>query len=417
MASNSECAEATQVLLVDPQSLPVLLHGNSEGNGGDITVDLLQQALRGTSAIDDGDDDDPGEEVSLDALAGGNTDVVAIYQGEEGQTHTIKISLAEAQSLGLQLSGSNFPVSLSNGSLGNSIKVGTVGDQLVNGNSGVLNNTNLLQSVTCSNVASDGRIIDEEGNIVETTEALQILPSTLSSFLDEGINQSLSIVPQYELDGSVTYAVKLKDPNETVLGTNYHVLEPNSSAKTGLDIEEELKNSNLKQNILHPAETITAESLGLTSSVTLNDTSNSTSSTIQVPISTLEALSKQMLLPVSSSSIPISVTLTLPTESSLPSHTANISSSNLTSPSTSRFFQIVTERCPVGLNNVIAADATPVPLGSIVSQPTLSLNQHPQLIAPSTSMLNVQNASTVTLLSNNRGSNHSAPRHQILSDK
>lgn len=383
MAAGNECAEATRVLLVDPQSLPVLLQNDSEGDAGNISVDLLQQALQGTSAIDDGDDEESGEEVSLDALAGGNNDVVAIYQGEEGQTHTIKISLAEAQSLGLQFDTDNYPLSLSNGSLLSGVKV--VNDQLSD-NTGGLNNSSLLQSVACSNVAGDGRIIDEEGNIVQTTEGLQILPSTLSSFLDDGMNQSLSIIPQYELDGTVTYAVKLKDQNDTVLGTDYHILEPDSSAKTGLDIEEELKNS------------------------------NSGASTIQVPISTLEALSKQMLLPSTSSSVPISMTLSIPTQTSVPSHSSVSSSTSLATPNPNRFFQIVTGHGSVGLNNVITAD--PATLSTIVSQPTLSVNQqHAHLISQSTPMINVQNSPALTIVGNSGTRSQHTSRQHSLSDK
>ncbi|KAK3915011.1 Zinc finger protein 839 [Frankliniella fusca] len=413
MATENECAEATQVLLVDPQSLPVLLQGDSEGNA-DISVDLLQQALQGTSAIDDANDEESGEEVSLDALAGSNNDVVAIYQGEEGQTHTIKISMAEAQSLGLQFTNDNYPLSLSNGSLLSGVKV--VSNQLDDNNSDGISNTSLLQSVACSNVSADGRIIDEEGNIVETTASLQILPTTLSSFLDDGMNQSLSIIPQYELDGTVTYAVKLKDQNDTVLGTDYHILEPDTSAKTGLDIEEELKTSSLKQSMLRSGDSISTDSMGLAASVSLNSDTSSATSTIQVPISTLEALSKQMLLPATSSSVPISMTLSIPSQTSVPSHPPVSSSTSLATSNANRFFQIVSDHSSVGLNNVIAAD-TSVPLSTIVSQPALNVT-HQHLISQSANMMNVQSSPALTILGNHSsGTINQNSRPHISSEK
>lgn len=401
MAASNECSEATQVLLVDPHSLPVLLQGDPQGNAGDISVDLLQQALQGTAGIEDGDGIESTEEVSLDTLSmsGVNNDneVVAIYQGEGGQTHTIKISMAEAQSLGLQFTNDNYTESLSNGTLVGGVKGNHLASEQGSVNGSIsLNNARLLQDVACSNVTSEGRIIDTDGNIVETTEALQILPASLSSYLEDGLNQSLSIVQQYDLDGTVTYAVKLKDQNDTVLGTDYHIMEPDSSAKTGLDIEEELKSANLKQNILQASQTIPAESIGLTS-VTLNNDANS----IQVPISTLEALSKQILLPATSSSVPISVTLTIPTETSVPSHTPIVSTSDLSSTNANRFYQIVTNR-NTGINNVISSNGS-TPLTTLVPQQTLTVNQqHSHLSSSSAALLNVQNTAAVTLLSKNR---------------
>ncbi|XP_034243908.1 uncharacterized protein LOC117646741 isoform X2 [Thrips palmi] len=398
-SASNECSEATRVLLVDPQSLPVLLQGDPQGNAGDIPVDLLQQALQGAAGIQDDDatQDESAEEVSLDALAvsGVNNDneVVAIYQGEGGQTHTIKISLAEAQSLGLQFTNDSFPESLSNGTLVEDIKGNHLAVEQGGTNGSIaLNNGGLLQGVACSNVTSEGRIIDTDGNIVETTEALQILPASLSSYLSDGLNHSLSLVQQYDLDGTVTYAVKLKDQNDTVMGTDYHILEPDSSAKTGLDIEEELKEANLKQNILQSSQTIPAESIGLTASVTLNNDSNA----IQVPISTLEALSKQIILPASNSSVPISVTLAIPTETSVQSQTPIVSSSDLSSTTANKFYQIVTNR-----NNVISSGAS-TPFTTLVPQQSLTVNQQHSQLASSAALLNVQNTAAVALLSNNR---------------
>lgn len=411
-ASGNECSEATQVLLVDPHSLPVLLQSDPQGNAhaADIPVDLLQQALQGAAGIEDAGADDAAEEVSLDALsasrlaaaaandaANSDTDsqVVAIYQGEGGQTHTIKISLAEAQSLGLQFSNADFPESLDSGGLVGEIKGNQLSTEQGGANSPIsLNGASLLQQVACSNVASEGRIIDTDGNIVDTTEAIQIPLSSLSSYLDNGLNNSLSIVQQYDLDGTVTYAVKLKDQNDAVLGTDYHIMEPDSSAKTGLDIEEELKNANLKQNILHASQTVSADSIGLPSSVTLNNDSNS----IQVPISTLEALSKQILLPATSSSVPISVTLTIPTETSVSSHTPIVSSSGLSTTNPNQIYQIVTNHNS-GISSVITSDAS-TPLTTLVPQQTLTVNQqHSQLSSSSAALLNVQNAAAAALLS------------------
>lgn len=402
MASSNDCSEATRVLLVDPHSLPVLLQGDPQRNAGGISVDLLQQALQGAAGIEDetAAGNESAQEVSLDALSisGVNNDndneVVAIYQGEGGQTHTIKISLAEAQSLGLQFTNDNYPESLSNGTIGELKGNHLSAEQGGTNGSISLSNAGLLQEVTCSSVAAEGRIIDTDGNIVETSEALQILPTSLSSYLEDGLNNSLSIVQQYELDGTVTYAVKLKDQNATVLGTDYHILEPDSPAKTGLDIEQEFKNGNLKQSILQASQTIPSDSIGLTSSVTLNSDSNS----IQVPLSTLEALSKQILLPAPSSPVPISVTLSIPTETSVPSHTPIVSASDLSSTNANRFYQIVTNRNS-GISNVISSDASN-PLTTLVPRQTLTVNQ--QLTSSSAALLNIQNAATVALLSNNR---------------
>lgn len=415
MASNGECSEATQVLLIDPQTLPVLLRTDTEDNAGDISVDLLQQALQGTSAMDDGEDVASTEQVSLNALSNDNNDVVAIYQGEEVQT--IKISFAEAESLGLHFTNDIFPVSMRSDSLVGGMKVNSVGGHLTSNSNDTshtipLSSASLLQSMSCANIPAEGRIIDEEGNIVETSEPLQILPSSLTALLEEGMGQSLSIIPQYELDGTVTYAVKLKDQNDTISGTDYNVLEPDSSAKTGLDIEEELKNASLKHNILQSADAIR-----LSSSINLNEAS-STSSSIQVPVSTFEALSKQMLLPVSNTSIPISVTLSMPTETAVPSPSSCLSSNHLPSASAGRFFHIVSDRSSFGINNTISSNATAAPLSSLATQSTISANQqHPQLINPSSAILNVQNSAPLTLLSQNKCVSQSGLRQQVLGTK
>lgn len=420
MTSGNECTEAARVVLVG-QSLPVLLRGAADpegtgtGSGGDISVDLLQQALQGASGMDAdgvGDEGESAGEVSLDALSGGNNDVVAIIHGEEGQTHTIKLSLAEAQSLGLNFTGGSFPVALNDGSLVASVKVSSVEDGLTEDASCALSDSSLLQNVTCSNVATEGRIIDEEGNIVETSEPLQIIQPSLSSLLDEGMSQSLSIIPQYELDGTVTYAVKLKDQSDTVLGPDYHVLEPDSSAKTGLDIEEELKSSGLKQNLLH-----TSGAIGLATSVALNNNSTQSSNAIQMPISTLEALSKQMLLPVSSSSVPISVTLSIPTQSTVPSNPTCVSS-NLAATSSGRFFRILTDPNSVGLNNIISTESSNISLNTMAPQQALAVaEQQAHLMTSTPTMLNVQSPPTVTFLGNKNIINQQGPMRQMITDK
>ena len=412
MASNAECSEATQVLLIDPQTLPVLLRSDAEVNAGNISVDLLQQALQGTSAMDDVDGAST-EEVNLNSLSSENNDVVAIYQGEEGQT--IKISLADAESLGLHFNNDGFPVSLSSEALVGGMELTSVCDHLTStrnetGHSAPLTNASLLQTMTCSSVPAEGRMIDEEGNIIETSEPLQVLPSSLTALLEEGMGQSISIIPQYELDGTVTYAVKLKDQNEPVTGTDYNIREPDTSAKTGFDIEEELKNSNLKETTLQAPD-----SIRLSTSMNLNE-QNSSSSTIQVPVTTLEALTKQMLLPVSNSSIPISVTLSMPTETSVPSPSGNISSNNLTSASNGRFFHLVSDRGSVGINTM-SSDSSAASLGAIIPQPIPAQQQHPHVIGPSSAIFNVHNSSPVTLLSQNKFMGQQGLRQQLMGTK
>ena len=336
MALTGTDSQSAGVLLVDADTL--LLQGNNEDDSSDVTADLLHQALHGTSSVNaPGGTSEGGSEVKFDSLSENSNHVVAIFQGDSGETHTIKMTHEQLESLGLHLENKDTigDVNSSTNSVVNNVTTPrpNPAENLMSSAGDILpmDQDSLLPALP--NIVSEGRIIDEEGNIVQA-DNMNILPTSLNSFMEQDVGQAITIVPQYGVDGSLTYAVKLDDNNDLTSSdfalTAGTMPKEQDEPKTGLDIEVEMAQVNAKRSL-----------------PSLEDAMGS----VAVPIS-------------SSRSVPISTAISLPTlplTATIPRVTnsnkfVSVLPSSASTPVQNSFFRILPDRSAMN----IGAIASPV---------------------------------------------------------
>ncbi|XP_046383056.1 uncharacterized protein LOC124153751 [Ischnura elegans] len=219
----------TRVLLVNGQT--VILQGNPGDNAiNEINADILQQALQEASAINDPPvpEETPVAYPTNDAPqpeqpAGDN--LLAIFSGDQGETHTIRLTVEQAEALGL-----HFTVDGEENDLG-----GNDDNKTAISESSIANQQLSFDNPP-QNVA-DGILLNNNVNAGKLTTTIQpptlttlqncenvmpepVVPSTnQSTMITGGVNPQISLIPHF-VDGTMAYTVKIGETPGSLCQTN-----------------------------------------------------------------------------------------------------------------------------------------------------------------------------------------------------
>ncbi|KAG8230266.1 hypothetical protein J437_LFUL013968, partial [Ladona fulva] len=242
--------QQTRVLLVNGQT--VILQGNPGDNAiNEINADILQQALQEASAISETSvledtavayptNDAPQNEQAS------NDNLLAIYAGDQGETHTIRLTVEQAEALGLHfavegdenddLGANDVKPDMSENNISNSQLSFETSQQsvaeglLLNNNVSAGKITATIQPSTVSNLQSCDNVLPEAAT--SNANGNNIISGTG--------NQPISLIPHY-VDGTMAYTVKIEEnggnlcPPNANLDFQEHVNEDQAEIATQLN--------------------------------------------------------------------------------------------------------------------------------------------------------------------------------------
>jgi len=306
--ADDQTSQQTRVLLVNGQT--IILQGDAGDNSiNEINADLLQQALQEASTTAEDAVEEVNDEYSapIPETEDANDNLVAIFQGDQGETHTIQLTVEQAEALGLHFSVDDddktiqpdIPEHAAENNIYMSDERNTqlvYSDEAEQNSDEVMFENELDTSTSCADMVQSSRSIDN-GQVLESSGKAMGTLSTVSSLISDE-NQSITLVPQF-VDGQMTYTVKIQeDQDEGSILHNRQFTNMDSDLKSG-----------------PPAVSLQQTNVGvtlsnITSFVRTPLPSVSSSASTSVPVSTVQSVQQSVTLPVSS--VRQSVSLPIP---------------------------------------------------------------------------------------------------------
>ncbi|XP_071441406.1 uncharacterized protein [Hetaerina americana] len=281
--------QQTRVLLVNGQT--VILQGNPGDNAiNEINADILQQALQEASAITETpvpedtsvayptNDAPQAEQPSTDNL-------LAIFSGDQGETHTIRLTMEQAEALGLHLAvdgeehdelGTNDEVkpAISDTSITNQQLTFETPPQTVT--DGLLLNNNVNSGKIATTIPPPAVTTLQN---CESVMPESVVPSTnQSTMITGGVNPSISLIPHF-VDGTMAYTVKIGENGGNLCQTN-----------TNLNFQEAVNEDNSESitNQLNSASNIAPKCVTSLATTVIGSIPDIISSSTTQPIPLLE---------------------------------------------------------------------------------------------------------------------------------
>lgn len=313
--ADDQTSQQTRVLLVNGQT--IILQGDAGDNSiNEINADLLQQALQEVSTTAEDAVEEASDEYSapIPETEDANDNLVAIFQGDQGETHTIQLTVEQAEALGLHFSvdddDKTIQPDISENGAENSLYMSdeqntqlVYSDEAKQNSDEVMFESELDTSTSCADMVQSSRSIDNNGQLLESSGKAVGALSTVSSLISDE-NQPITLIPQF-VDGQMTYTVKIQEDHDEGILQNRQFTNMDSELKSG-----------------PPAVSLQQTSVGvtlsnITSFVRTPLPSVSSSASTSAPISTVKSVSlsaspmqQSVTLPVSS--VQQSVSLPIP---------------------------------------------------------------------------------------------------------
>lgn len=242
--ADDQTSQQTRVLLVNGQT--IILQGDAGDNSiNEINADLLQQALQEVSTATEDEVEETSDEYSapIPGTEDGNDNLVAIFQGDQGETHTIQLTVEQAEALGLHFSVDNdktIQPDISEHAANNNLYISdessaqlVYSEEAKQNSSEVMFENELDTNTSCADMAQSSRNVDNNSQMLESSgEGMGVLSSTVSPLISEQ-NQPITLIPQF-VDGQMTYTVKIQeDQDEGSILHNRQFTNIDSELKSG----------------------------------------------------------------------------------------------------------------------------------------------------------------------------------------
>jgi hypothetical protein len=240
---DDQTSQQTRVLLVNGQT--IILQGDAGDNSiNEINADLLQQALREASTATEDAVEETTDEYNapVPVTEDANDNLVAIFQGDQGETHTIQLTVEQAEALGLHFSvdaDETIQPDITEHAADNNLYMSDESNtQLVypeeakQNSSEVMFENELDTNTSCADMVQSSRNIDNSHMLESSREGMGVLSSTVSPLISDQ-NQPITLIPQF-IDGQMTYTVKIQEDQDggTILH-NRQLTNMDSEVKSG----------------------------------------------------------------------------------------------------------------------------------------------------------------------------------------
>ncbi|KAJ4431630.1 hypothetical protein ANN_20229 [Periplaneta americana] len=180
--ADDQTSQQTRVLLVNGQT--IILQGDAGDNSiNEINADLLQQALQEVSTTTEDAVEETNDEYTAPVPENedANDNLVAIFQGDQGETHTIQLTVEQAEALGLHFSvdGDDKPIQsdLPDHAAENNLYISdepntqlVYSDEAKQTSNEVMFENELGTNASCTNLAHSSRSIDNSGQVLESSD-------------------------------------------------------------------------------------------------------------------------------------------------------------------------------------------------------------------------------------------------------
>ncbi|KAK7863285.1 hypothetical protein R5R35_005329 [Gryllus longicercus] len=239
-----EQQQQTRVLLLNGQT--IILQGDATDNAiNEINADLLQQALQEVTGSTDAVEEPPrNEEYQQPPPAAENAtptnaaenNLVAIFHGDQGETHTIQLTVEQAEALGLHFMSDDsekvtIPPDISQNVSTPQMAISNDQNQLVySDNTSQPDETKTMFDpciTTESNIANiqDSTSLQGDTNSTSLHQNIGGLSalSEVGSYV--GDSNNITLIPQF-VNGQMTYTVKLNEqPSNTLQNQDFAVMD------------------------------------------------------------------------------------------------------------------------------------------------------------------------------------------------
>lgn len=233
--------QQTRVLLLNGQT--IILQGDAADSSiNEINADLLQQALQEATGSTEPVQEQRNEEIqpplsAETATTNAANNLVAIFQGEQGETHTIQLTMEQAEALGLHIMSDDVEKMVCTPDLPQTSPTVSVPPQIMSNDANhlVFANNNEHEDETkqifdpC--VPTESIISDIEDTSLQndTNTTLQQRIGNLTSLPEIGSymgdSSNITLIPQF-VNGQMTYTVKVNDEPATPLqNQDFSVME------------------------------------------------------------------------------------------------------------------------------------------------------------------------------------------------
>lgn len=238
--ADDQTSQQTRVLLLNGQT--IILQGDAGDNSiNEINADLLQQALQEVSTATEDAVEETSDEYNAPAPGNGdgNDNLVAIFQGDQGETHTIQLTVEQAEALGLHFSvddDKTIEPDISEHAADNNLYISdesVYSEEAKQNSSEVMFENELVTNTSCADVVQSSRNVDNNSQMLESSgEGMGVLSSTVSPLISDQ-NQPITLIPQF-VDGQMTYTVKIQeDQDEGSILHNRQFTNIDSELKSG----------------------------------------------------------------------------------------------------------------------------------------------------------------------------------------
>ena len=340
--ADDQTSQQTRVFLVNGRT--IILQGDAGDDSiNEINADLLQQALQEVSTTSEDPVEDPREEYNAPVPDSEDTNdnFLAIFQ-DQGETHTIHLTVEQAEALGLHFSMDSdvkpIQSDLSDPSANSNLYVADepntqliFSDNVKSSSNEVMFENELDTNASCSDkVQSNRSIEDDNEHGLETSEdGLGVLSSTVNTLIDEQ-TQPITLIPQY-VSGQMTYAVKIQG-GEVEEEEEDNLLENRQFTNLDSDLKSvhptvSLHQTNVRVNLNNISSFVSSP----ISSVSCASTNASLSSIQSVPLTVSSVQHSGTLSPISSVQQSVSLPASVQQSVTLPvsSVTQSVSNSSL----------------------------------------------------------------------------------------
>jgi hypothetical protein len=393
---DDQTSQQTRVLLVNGQT--IILQGDAGDNSiNEINADLLQQALREASTATEDAVEETTDEYNapMSVTEDANDNLVAIFQGDQGETHTIQLTVEQAEALGLHFSvdtDETIQTDITEHAADNNLYMSDESNtQLVypaeakQNSSEVMFENELDTNTSCVDMVQSSRNIDNSHMLESSREGMGVLSSTVSPLISDQ-NQPITLIPQF-IDGQMTYTVNIQeDQDGSTILHNRQLTNMKSEVKSGPPAVSLQKTS---VGVLSDMTSFARTSLP---SVSCTTTKSSQIPTVQsVPFSA-SSVQQSVSLPISSLQRPVSEPLSSvqqPVSAPISSVQQTVSLSNYQCSRTSAS-NMSTEK-ETKVSYVILPEKNSVTSSSV----TTKLSNTPLLRLPSSFVSTTRNQSTV----------------------
>jgi hypothetical protein len=310
--ADDQTSQQTRVLLVNGQT--IILQGDAGDNSiNEINADLLQQALQEVSTTTEDAVEETNDEYSapIPETEDANDNLVAIFQGDQGETHTIQLTVEQAEALGLHFSVDSddktiqpdIPENAAENNLYISDEPNTqmvYSEEAKQNSDEVMFENEMDTNTSCADIVQGSRSIDNGQMLESSEEGMGVLSSTVGSLISDQ-NQPITLIPQF-VDGQMTYTVKIQEDQDE--GSMLH-------NRQFTNVDSELKSGPSTVSLQQTNVGVTLSNISSFSTTPLPSVSCSASTT--APISTVKSsplsascVQQSVSLPISSVSLPVS---------------------------------------------------------------------------------------------------------------